>query len=209
MKKTVYAYLFGILLSASGLVSCNNTGTQNQDQNAAQTETPDQRTEQAALSGDELIAKGEHLVITSGCDDCHSPKKYNNGIPEADPDKRLSGHPADLKLAPYDANTVKNGWAMTNQHFTAWVGPWGTSFASNITPDSATGIGALTEEQFFTVLREGKYHGAKDGRMLLPPMPWPNFSKFTDEEIRSIYSFLKSTKPIKNQVPAPIPPKGA
>ena len=176
-------------------------GTNNND--------PEATTGKAELSNEELLAKGEHLVITSGCDDCHSPKKYKDGMPEPDMDKRLSGHPADLKLKPYDANTVKNGWVMTNEHFTAWVGPWGTSFASNISSDPDTGIGAWSEEQFSRALREGKFHGAEDGRMLLPPMPWPNFAKFTDEELRAIFTFLKATKPIKNAVPAPVPPKGA
>jgi len=130
-------------------------------------------------------------------------------MPEPDMDRRLSGHPADLKLAPYDANTVKNGWAMTNQHFTAWVGPWGTSFSANITSDKETGIGNWTEEQFFRCLREGKYHGLADGRMLLPPMPWPDFKNYTDEELRAIFAYLKSIPAVKNAVPAPIPPKGA
>lgn len=207
MRKTAFPLVFTLLFGTGCLFSCNNPNPPAQDQATGPGSNAGPQTE-AALTGEELLAQGEHLVVTSGCDDCHSPKTYQNGIPMPDESRRLSGHPADLKLKPFDANTVKNGWAMTNEHFTAWVGPWGTSFSSNITSDSATGIGALTEAQFFTVLREGKYHGAKDGRMLLPPMPWPNFAKFTDAEIRAIYAFLQATKPIKNQVPAPIPPKG-
>lgn len=208
MKKIITPIFTSILVAGLSCFSgCNN---QQKPAGSEENKSPVQVAESGkALTEKELIAKGEHLIITSGCDDCHSPKKYTNGMPEVDMDKRLSGHPAGLKLAPFDAQTVKNGWAMTNQHFSAWVGPWGVSFSSNLTSDSATGIGTWTEEQFFRALREGKYHGAPDGRPLLPPMPWPNFAKFTDEEVRAIFTFLKSTKPINNAVPAPIPPKGA
>lgn len=163
----------------------------------------------AGMSKAELISKGEHLVTTSVCDDCHSPKKYKNGVPEPDMDRRLSGHPADLKIKPFDAKTIKDGWVLGNEHFTAWAGPWGVSFSANITPDKETGIGNWTEEQFFRAIREGKYHGLQDGRTLLPPMPWPNFAKFSDEELRAIFTYLQSIPAVKNAVPAALPPKGA
>lgn len=209
MKKKILPFFVACLFS--GLIySCS--GPKKDD--AASTHSDSDTTALASdnsstMSHDELVAKGEHLVLTSVCDDCHSPKKYKNGMPEPDMDRRLSGHPADLKLAPYDAKTVKSGWALGNEHFTAWVGPWGTSFSANLTPDKATGIGNWTEEQFFMAIREGKYHGLKEGRTLLPPMPWPNFAKFTDDELRAIFTYLKTIPAVKNQVPAPLPPKGA
>src|SRR5688572_9230115 len=208
MKKLFQASLPLLLPGLLFIASCNKSQNQaNTDENKPPVQLADSG--EKTLSAEELISKGEHLIITSGCEDCHSPKKYKNGIPESDMERRLSGHPADLKLAPYDAKTVKNGWSMTNQHFTAWVGPWGTSFSANITSDKETGIGTWTEEQFVRCIREGKYHGLADGRMMLPPMPWPDFKHFTDEELRAIFTFLKSTPAIKNPVPAPIPPKGA
>ena len=89
---------------------------------------------------------------------------------------------------------------MFNEDLTSAAGPWGVSFSANITSDS-TGLGNWTEAQFFKALREGKFKGLDQSRPLLPPMPWQNLKHLTDEDIRSIFAFLKSTKPVKNVVP--------
>jgi hypothetical protein len=88
---------------------------------------------------------------------------------------------------------------------TAATGPWGTSYAANISSD-ATGIGNWTEAQFIKCMREGKLKGMDNARPLLPPMPWPNFAKLTDTDLKAIFAFLKSTKPVDNVVPAPKAP---
>jgi hypothetical protein len=88
---------------------------------------------------------------------------------------------------------------------TAVAGPWGVSFSANLTADS-TGIGNWTEAQFAIALRQGKSKGLEGNRMLLPPMPWPNYVNLTDADLKAMFTYLKSTKPIKNVVPAPIPP---
>ena len=87
---------------------------------------------------------------------------------------------------------------------TSAVGQWGASFAGNITSD-ATGIGNWSEAQFRNALRKGKYKGLDNARDLLPPMPWQNFGQLTDFDIKAVFTFLKSTRPVKNVVPAPIP----
>jgi hypothetical protein len=94
---------------------------------------------------------------------------------------------------------------MMSGDMTTWAGPWGISFSSNLTPDSATGIGSWTEKMFVAALRNGKYWG--NGRPLLPPMPWQSLRNMADNDLRDIYAYLMSLKPIKNVVPAPIPPK--
>src|SRR5688572_5669786 len=209
MKKILLPIL-SVSLSLTLMVSCTKTEEKKETTSESTEENPQLADGSASvMSQEELLAKGEHLVITSVCDDCHSPKKYNKGMPEPDMSRRLSGHPADLKIKPYDAKTIKDGWVLGNEHFTAWVGPWGVSYSANLTPDKATGIGNWTEEQFFLAIREGKFHGLKDGRTLLPPMPWPNFAKFTDDELRAIFTYLKSIPAVNNAVPAPVPPKGA
>lgn len=43
-----------------------------------------------------LITRGEHLVLTSGCNDCHTPLKIGKNGPEPDMSRMLSGHPAKL-----------------------------------------------------------------------------------------------------------------
>jgi hypothetical protein len=86
---------------------------------------------------------------------------------------------------------------------TSAVGPWGQSFASNLTPDG-TGIGNWKEEQFIKAIREGKYKGLDNTRPLLPPMPWVAYKNLTDDDLKSIFAYLKSLPPVKNAVPAPI-----
>ncbi|MBK9331179.1 MAG: hypothetical protein IPM96_01980 [Ignavibacteria bacterium] len=44
------------------------------------------------------------------------------------------------------------------------------------------------------------------GRTLLPPMPWEMYKHMSDDEIKAIFAYLKSLKPIKNLVPQPVPP---
>ncbi|KAA9340163.1 c-type cytochrome [Adhaeribacter soli] len=213
MKKHHFSVLFalGIILLLLAY-SCSDSKGPNKDygQTSATEENKPQLAgeEATTLSPEELRTKGEHLVASVGCDDCHSPKKLGGPIPEVDKDLRLSGHPANMKLAPYNQEALKNGYVLANPHFTAWIGPWGISYASNLTPDKETGIGNWQEEQFTRALKEGKYHGLENSRTLLPPMPWPNYKNFTDEELRAIFTYLKSIKPVKNVVPAS-EPKGA
>ena len=156
-----------------------------------------------AISNAELIKRGEYLVNAVGCDDCHSPKKMGPVEPEIIPELRFSGYPSSRPLQNADSNVVKQGWGLVGSDFTYWVGPWGMSFSANITSD-ATGIGNWTEEQFFKALREGKYKGLDNSRPLLPPMPWFVYKNFNDDDIRAIFAFLKSTKPVENVVPAPV-----
>ena len=87
---------------------------------------------------------------------------------------------------------------------TAWSGPWGVSYTANLTPDQETGIGAWSEENFIQALRTGKHLGG--GRDILPPMPWPAYQNLSDEDLKSIFAYLKSIPPIRNQVPDPVPP---
>jgi hypothetical protein len=45
------------------------------------------------------------------------------------------------------------------------------------------------------------------GRDILPPMPWFNMAALSDAELKALFVYLKSVKPIANRVPEPIPPK--
>lgn len=153
----------------------------------------------------DLVKRGEYLVTISGCNDCHSPKKMDvNGMPVPDPERLLSGHPQGLEMAPYDKNTSKN-WVLMNMNMSAAIGPWGISYAANITSDS-TGIGLWTEQQFIKSIREGKYKGMEGSRPLMPPMPWPNYAAMSDEDLSAVFAFLQTSKPVKNVVPAYQPP---
>jgi hypothetical protein len=151
------------------------------------------------ISHDSMVKRGAYLVTIMGCNDCHSPKKMGPQGPYPDPDRLLSGHPADMPVGKFDTGTAKN-WILFNQMLTNYVGPWGISYSANITSDS-TGIGNWTEQQFLKAIREGKYKGLDNTRPLLPPMPWPEFRHATDEDLKAIFAYLKSTKPVKNVVP--------
>jgi mono/diheme cytochrome c family protein len=168
--------------------------------------------QEAALASEknenqDLIMRGEYLVSYGGCNDCHTPKIHTPKGPEPDSNKLLSGHPSTEKLPeipPGIIGTEKWG-ALTNNDLTAWVGPWGVSFAANLTPDNRTGLGGWTEELFITTMRTGKHLGV--GREILPPMPWYTLAALTDEDLKAIFAYLHSIKPIENEVPQPIPPQ--
>lgn len=158
-----------------------------------------------ALSGDELIKRGEYLVTTMGCNDCHSPKQMGPNGPEIIPELLLSGYPAERPVMKFDTTWTNKGFAIFYPDLTASAGPWGASFAGNLTPD-VTGIGTWTEEQFKKAITEGKFKGLDGSRTLLPPMPWANLTVLTEVDIKAIFSYLKSIPPVRNVVPAPIPP---
>jgi hypothetical protein len=151
---------------------------------------------------------GKYLVeAIGGCNDCHTPYKMGDNGPEPDMTRMLSGHPSDMSVTP--PPHLSGPWmAAVSNTFTAWVGPWGISYTKNLTPDKETGLGTWTEQQFIDTLRNGREQGR--GRQLLPPMPWQDFRMMTDDDLKSIFAFLKSIPPIKNKVPDPViaPPPG-
>ncbi|MBI1805310.1 MAG: diheme cytochrome c-553 [Ignavibacteriae bacterium] len=155
-----------------------------------------------------MVERGRYIVNTGACNDCHSPKIYTKDGPIPDTSRLLSGHPASEPLLQIPTTILgPDKWgAVTNNHFTAWAGPWGVSFTRNLTPDTATGIGSWTEEMFMKAIRTGKHMG--EGRDILPPMPWPEYRNFTDNDLRSIFAYLRTLKPIENAVPDPISPTG-
>jgi len=151
-----------------------------------------------------LIKRGEYLVTIMGCGDCHSPKAMGPQGPEPVAGKALSGYPADRPVPKPNTDALKE-WVLFNGDNTASAVPWGVSFAANLTSD-ATGIGNWTRDQFKRALTQGKSKGIATNRMLLPPMPWPNYRTIKDADLDAIFAYLKSTKPVENVVPAPFPP---
>jgi len=161
----------------------------------------------ADTGGSDAIKRGQYLVQFGGCHDCHTPKIMGPNGPMPDTTRLLSGHPARATLPPVPADALgADKWgAVTNNDLTAWAGAWGTSYAANLTPDKRTGLGDWTAEQFMRTMRTGKHLGT--GRAILPPMPWFNVGVLTDADLRAVFAYLRSIKPIENQVPAPVPPK--
>ena len=191
MKKTIYILSAIAIIAITALAACE--------------QHIEVKTATAEISKDSLIKRGEYLVSAVGCDDCHSPKKMGpNGL-EIIPELRFSGFPHDGTVPPVNTAEVEKGWVLFTGDLTSAVGPWGQSFAANITSDE-TGIGNWSEEQFMKAIREGKSKGLDGSRPLLPPMPWFVYRNFSDQDIKAIYTFLQSTRPVENLVPAPKTP---
>jgi len=153
------------------------------------------------------VRRGKYLADYGGCNDCHTPKVMSPKGPVPDASRLLSGYRADSPVPPVPAGVLgPTQWgALTNGELTAWAGPWGVSFAANLTPDKATGLGGWTWAQFRDSMRNGKHLG--NGRDLLPPMPWMSVAGLADADLRALFAYLRSLKPVENRVPAPIPPK--
>lgn len=76
--------------------------------------------------------------------------------------------------------------------------PFGGIYASNITPDVATGIGNWTERDFFRAVRHGK---GKEGEHLYPAMPYNAYVKLTDQDMHDLWMYMRSVQPVHYQVP--------
>ena len=156
-----------------------------------------------------LIARGKYLVNLGGCNHCHSPKVMTPKGPVPDETRLLSGSPSAMPVAlPAEGTLTPDKWGVgTTMDLTAWAGPWGVSFARNLTPDKETGLGSWTEAMFVKALRTGKDMGV--GRTILPPMPREDIGQSTDADLKAIFAYLQSLKPIKNAIHDPIPPAAA
>ncbi len=154
----------------------------------------------------EQIRRGEYLVTIGGCNDCHTPWIIQpDGKPGPDMSRALSGHPMQFPIRSA-AQLTSDRWAVaTAPTNTAFSGPWGVSFAANLTPDRLTGTGVWTFDTFKNTIRRGRHWGV--ARPLLPPMPWFNYRHMTDEDLAAVFAYTRTLKPIHNEVQTPIPPK--
>jgi len=196
MKKISFAFIAIAAIIIYTITSCNNA----QSSSAKSTHASNND------SSTELVNRGKYLVTSIGCDDCHSPKKMGPNGPEVIAELRFSGYPSNRPFNKISTDAFSKGWMTFNQDLTSAAGPWGISFAANISSDS-TGIGVWNEAQFIKALREGKSKGLDSNRSLLPPMPWQNFRNLSDDDLKAIFAYLKTTKPVHNVVPQPIPPQ--
>ena len=128
------------------------------------------------MSPEQKVERGQYLTTIMGCNDCHTPGTFY-GAPDFD--RKLSGSQL------------------------GWVGPWGTTYARNLTPDLETGIGGWSEDDIVKTIRTGT---RADGSQVLPPMPWPMYTNLTDEDAYSIAAYLKSLPAVSHPVPIRQPP---
>jgi mono/diheme cytochrome c family protein len=150
----------------------------------------------SAARVDPQVVEGRMLVIHHGCGDCHG------GVDNPAAPGWLAGWRPEM---PPDVGKYQ-------------VGPF-TTYARNLTPDNATGLGRFSERQIFNALRYGLRPGETpdveitsnvpgrgnhpaNPRYLAPPMPWPVFRHMTDEELRAIAAYLKrGLRPVQHRVP--------
>jgi mono/diheme cytochrome c family protein len=112
------------------------------------------------------VERGAYLVTTIGaCGNCHSPRNAANDVA------------AGMELS---------GGFTFDEDVGRVVGP-------NITPSKEVGIGAWTETQIVTALRDGT---RPDGTIIGPPMPIPVYQKLSDDDAAAIAGYLLSLKPI-------------
>jgi mono/diheme cytochrome c family protein len=84
--------------------------------------------------------------------------------------------------------------------------PFGTIYATNITPDPETGIGHWTEVAFRRAMRDGI---ARDGSHLYPALPYTHFTRATDSDLADLYAFVMTRAPVRaspppNRLPFPL-----
>jgi hypothetical protein len=172
---------------------------------AGSTQAQPQPAGQSAVAA-RRIERGKYLVTIMTCNDCHTPFKMGPKGPEPDMSRMLSGHPEQMKMPPppKPVGPWMGAYAATN---TAFAGPWGISYTSNLTPDQNTGLGIWTEDMFVKAMRTGKHMAT--AREIQPPMPWQWIGKATDEDLKAIFAYLRSIPPIVNHVPEYEPPSGA
>lgn len=112
----------------------------------------------------------------------------------ADQMKTLAERGAYVAVAAdcYACHTAKGG--------APWAGglplqtPFGTIYASNISPDKENGIGNWTRADFHHALRDGI---GKGGKHLYPAMPYASYRQMTPEDIDAVYAYLMTREPMK------------
>lgn len=124
-------------------------------------------------STDKKMERGRYLVETAGsCMHCHSLRDFT----------KFSG--------PVKEETKGMGGVA--------YPIFGTLYSSNITPDSATGIGSWTDDEIVRAITLGI---RKNGDTLFPIMPYYEYNKMSKEDAYSIVAYLRSLKPISNKIP--------
>lgn len=116
------------------------------------------------------LERGTYLMQSIvACGNCHTPQGPDGPLPGMD----LAG-----------------GLEIKEEAFVA--------YAPNITQDKETGIGAWTDEQIITAIREGV---RPDGSLIGPPMPFGMYRQMADTDVKAIVAYLRTVKPVRNKAP--------
>ncbi len=123
-----------------------------------------------------VLAYGQYIFTAAACNECHTKKE---------------------KGAPVSGMELAGGFEFS-------IGSGGIVRSANITPDNETGIGKLTESEF---LRKFKHYN--DSSYLNPiikkntintVMPWMMYRNMKEQDLKALFAYIKTFKPIKNVV---------
>ena len=126
------------------------------------------------------LARGQYLATVMDCGGCHTPGAM---IGKPDGSRRLAGSDLGFGLGPNAAD--------------------GVVYPRNLTPDRETGLGAWSDEEIIRAIRAGQ---GRDGRVLVPVMPWPAYAALTMPDVRALVAYLRSIPAVKLEVPANVKP---
>lgn len=128
----------------------------------------------------DVVRRGEYLVAIMHCAHCHATPDANG---QPDPDKPFAG---GREMQPFGAGLARTGEE--------------TLFASNLTPDRETGIGAWTEAQ---IAKSVTTLTRPDGSLIRGPMQFylAGWAALEERDARAIAAYLKQLAPIENRVP--------
>ena len=76
--------------------------------------------------------------------------------------------------------------------------PFGTVYATNITPDTETGLGAWSYVAFERAMRDGIH---RDGRHLYPAFPYTHFRHVSENDLQALYAYLMAQPPVRHAAP--------
>jgi mono/diheme cytochrome c family protein len=125
----------------------------------------------------ERVARGEYLAWhVAVCVDCHSPRVRDR-----------------FSMPPKKGFELAGGDCYGEE-----LGVPGTICMSNITPDKDYGVGQWTDGELIRAIREGV---SRDGRALVPFMPYPSYRFMSDEDVNAIVAYLRTVKPVSQKTP--------
>ena len=123
-----------------------------------------------------VLAYGQYIFTAAACNECHTKKE---------------------KGAPVAGMELAGGFEFS-------IGSGGIVRSANITPDNETGIGKLTESEFLQ-----KFKHYNDSSYLNPiikkntintVMPWMMYRNMKEQDLKALFAYIKTFKPIKNVV---------
>ncbi|MCP5180390.1 MAG: c-type cytochrome [Pseudomonadales bacterium] len=132
----------------------------------------------ASSVAESAVARGEYLTTILGCGGCHT-------------EGALLGQPT----GPWLAGSLV-GIAYSN--YDEAQSP-ALVFPRNLTSDPETGLGNWSKADIVRAIRSGLNHQRE---MMIPVMPWPNYSLLREQDVEDIAAYLKSLPAVSREIPA-------